>query len=569
MDAHDKSKELLALIIRLAQQYLNLPVDETSEAIQHSLEEMGRFVEADRAYIFSYDMQALTCSNTFEWCAPGVDPEIDNLQNVDMNLMPDWLEAHSQGKEMYIPNVQELPQDTGTYEILNSQGIKSVMGIPMMRNKELVGFVGFDSVKHYRHYSEQERSLLQLYAEMLVNIELRKAATDRIYFERDRAEKANREKSLFLANMSHEIRTPLNGIQGFTELLADTQLNSRQNEYVSVIERSSNLLLGIVNDILDLSKIEAGKINLHLKPVSLRDVTGHVASMLAERAKTKGLNLNIDCCESIQDQVITDETRLSQVLVNLVTNAIKYTDHGEVTLKVSQAPTRHTGCESHCTLRFDVTDTGIGITEDELSQIFTPFHQLHKERIEGDSGAGLGLAISQRIVQAMGGAIEVSSAPGSGAHFYFSLTFEKAPSDQSAPIVEEQSLQQFNYPDWSGKRILIAEDVQVNQRLLTHFLQPTSCTFVFANDGEEAVELALSHEFDLIIMDIQLPHIDGFKASEKILRQQPQAVIVAFSAAVDSEDIAKFRQFGMQGYIPKPVTRESFFQQLNGVLRRK
>ncbi|MCH8493537.1 MAG: response regulator [Idiomarina sp.] len=548
------------LLIKIAREYLNLPLEQAERAIQSSLKEMATFVGADRAYIFRYDLVAMEASNTYEWCAEGISAEIDNLQNTDVSFIPDWLEAHSQGKELYIPDVLALPADSGIREILEPQDVKSIITVPMLDDGNLIGFVGFDSVRNHHVYTDKEHKLLSLYAEMLVNIGSREAAFNKLLAERERAEKANKEKSLFLANMSHEIRTPLNAIIGYCDLLNETSLDQQQHEFVTTVQYSSNLLLGIVNDILDFSKIEAGKLALEQEAVSLSAIAEQLFKLFEQKAEKKGIALNILLDVGEHDWVVTDTLRFTQVLMNLTNNALKFTYTGSIQIVIKCTQVHRRFADYYIA----VEDSGIGMDKELVSRLFQPFEQADHSTSRKYGGTGLGLAISQRIINALGSKLQVESEPGIGSKFYSNLSFKRANAIDTIDITKQTNA--IAIPDLARYSILIAEDVKLNRDLLRHLFQPTGCTLTFAENGQEAVDLALKSSFDLIIMDLQMPILDGFEASKRITANQPNTKIIALSAASSELDIQRSAASGILLHLAKPVRRSELYSSVQSTL---
>ena len=548
------------LLIKIAREYLNLPLEQAEQAIQSSLKEMATFVGADRAYIFRYDLVAMEASNTYEWCAEGIRAEIDNLQNTDVSFIPDWLEAHSQGKELYIPNVLALPADSGIREILEPQDVKSIITVPMLDDGNLIGFVGFDSVRNYHVYTDKERKLLSLYAEMLVNIGSREAAFNKLLVERERAERANKAKSLFLANMSHEIRTPLNAIIGYCDLLNETSLDKQQREFVTTVQYSSSLLLGIVNDILDFSKIEAGKLALEQDAVSLRTIAGQILNLFSEKAEKKGISLNISLDIEDNEWIITDALRFTQVLMNLTNNALKFTYTGSIQIVIKCTQVHRRFADYYIA----VEDSGIGMDSELVARLFQPFEQADHSTSRKYGGTGLGLAISQRIINAFGSRLQVETEPGIGSKFFSNLSFKRANAVDATDIAKQTNT--IEIPDLNRYTILIAEDVQLNRDLLKHLFQPTGCTLIFAENGQEAVDLALESSFDLIIMDLQMPILDGFEASKRITANQPHTKIIALSAASSELDIQRSAASGIILHLAKPIRRSELYRSVYNIL---
>ena len=388
-------------------------------------------------------------------------------------------------------------------------------------------------------FSQQQelKNLLQKLEEKNKELEIQKV----------KAEEATREKSMFLANMSHEIRTPLNGIIGISKILEESNLDSEQKELTEIITTSGENLLNIVNDILDFSKIESGQIKLEKIDFSLKKVVESIVKLMKLNADKKGNTLSVKTDKKVPDTLIGDPYRLSQILTNLVNNAIKFTQKGTIEIRVESSNTD----EKETELLFRVIDTGIGISEDGQKKLFKEFSQTESSTSRKYGGTGLGLAICNNLTSLMGGEIGVTSTEGNGSEFWFSLKFGYKQQTQKDMRTED-----IDIP--ADIKILYAEDNPVNQRVTQLLLQKIGIECEIANNGQEAIEMYKTNQFDLILMDMQMPEVDGIESAKQIRKiEQNNGVenpvfIVAVTANTFSEDKQKCFNAGMNDFISKP-----------------
>ncbi|GHE21604.1 ATP-binding protein [Halomonas urumqiensis] len=369
------------------------------------------------------------------------------------------------------------------------------------------------------------------------------------------AESASQAKSEFLATVSHEIRTPLNGVIGMSDLLLDQPLEGSARHYATTIHDSGGLLLALINDLLDFSKVESGKLEFENRPMDLRELVKSTVEIFTPRTSTRGIRLTCRLDPTLPERVVSDPGRLRQVLLNLVSNAVKFTESGEVRIEVKPL-----GGDQ---LRFEVHDTGLGIEPSQLRRIFEPFRQGDASTARRFGGTGLGLAICRRLVEAMGGALHVSSKPGIGSCFWFTLPLVEAPESGTSRGSDEVSSRAVHLDQ---ARLLVVEDNQVNQQVARAMLERLGCRVTIAESGDEALWQAGRAHFDLIFMDVQMPGMDGLEVTRRLRAKGGRLAdipIVAMTAGGPGGEQTRCLAAGMNGYLTKPLLQWMLLEVLN------
>ncbi|MEM9485774.1 MAG: PAS domain S-box protein [Cyanobacteria bacterium P01_F01_bin.116] len=555
-EAIHRRAEMDSLLNYLSRTFLE---DDLDTAISLALKQVGEFLECDRSYIFQINARAKQCSMTYEWCANGVQHFLKQRQQINTADYP-WLYGQLFMRQaVVIDNVANLPAEAAAAKTeYERQSIQSLVDLPMVYAGSMIGFLGLDTVRYQKTWTPQDIDLITLVGEMVAMAQAKHDAEVAMQQAKEEAEVANQAKSEFLANMSHELRSPLNGILGYAQILERSNtLTAREQEGVNVIYQCGNHLLTLINDVLDISKIEARKLELSPMGIHLPALLQSVVEMTKLRTEQKGVAFNYQPSSRLPDGVEVDEKRLRQVLLNLLGNAVKFTDAGTVTLQVEVLAISATDVSLH----FQVIDTGVGIAKNDLARLFHAFEQVGNRQQQA-SGTGLGLVISQRIVHLMGGTIQVTSELGTGSEFFFTITLPLA-TDWAH---QQRGLTAQHVTGYAGphRTLLVIDDRWENRAVLSNLLIPIGFTVLEAENGQIGWEHLQVHQPDLVITDLVMPVMDGFKFLKQI-RIHPtlkQTKVIVSSASVSQVDQRMALEAGGDAFLAKPVDATELFHCL-------
>jgi len=574
-DNSARQNSLLNTINNVAAILLQAEVEKFENALLGCMKMMGEAVNVDRVYIWrnhSVDGK-LFCTQLYEW-SEGAEPQQDSEYTIDIqysNNMPGWEEKLS-NNQCINGIVREM--NAATQAQLSPQGILSILAVPVFLRERFWGFVGFDDCRSERIFSESEETILRSGSLLIAHALLRNDLTlgirttaKELEAALEEAQAASRAKSNFLSNMSHEMRTPMNAIIGMTQIGKNSKDIEKKDYAFEKIEGASNHLLGVINDVLDMSKIEAGKFELSDTEFEFEKMLQKTVNFSDFRIEEKNLQFSLFADSDIPKIFIGDDQRLTQVITNLLSNAVKFTpDHGSIWLNAKLVSDE----DGICTLKIEVKDTGIGISPEHQARLFSSFEQAENNISRKFGGTGLGLAICKRIVEMMGGQIWAESEQGKGSVFSFTVRLvkgdEKDGEGGGIGFMEQ-------IPSFKGRRILLAEDVEINREIVLSLLEPAELEIDCAVNGAEALKKFSDapEKYDMIFMDMQMPQMDGLEATRQIRhfeskmyptsfaegetrrdRRKP-IPIVAMTANVFKEDVDKCLDAGMNDHVGKPL----------------
>lgn len=554
IDKHIKTKEILS---KWAGEFINVSFDKYDEAINSTLEEIGNALDVDRIYIFSYDFNTQIATNTHEWCRDGIEPQINVFPYVPFDNMSNWIEIHKRGELVLIPDVSAMSDEDPLKYYLEPQKTTSALGIPIFNKGECLGFVGFDAVSREKVWEEDEILILKFLADILYNLQDKIKRHHEMLTAKLKAEEGDKLKSAFLANMSHEIRTPMNGILGFAKLLDVEDLKDvERNEYINIIKASSNRLMELINNILDISKLESGMIEVYYSQVDVSKLLNEVYNFYEIHALKKKIRIILDNDNSENSfYVITDHSKLFQILSYILDNALKFTLEGTISI----------GCKTEDKhLEVYVSDTGIGISDEFKPFLFERFRQENINLNRHHEGSGLGLAIVKGLCDLIGAEAIIESQKNVGTTVRILLPFKNISLTNLTKMRPEPVM----IMNWKESVILIAEDDEINYKYIDKLLTRISgITTVRARNGKEAVDIAINNEeISLVLMDVKMPILDGHTATKQIKEKKPDMPIIAVTAFAMVQDRNAALKAGCDDYISKPFEADDILKVINKFL---
>ena len=450
------------------------------------------------------------------------------------------------------------PDFNDSYKLLMvSLQVKAFVNIPVYSDDNMNAIIGFSDCTGIREWQEFEDALFANFANVVGGALSIQKKKEELVKAKNQAESANRAKSEFLATMSHEIRTPMNSILGFSEIMLNTTDNAKQKSYLTSILDSGNILLSLINDILDLSKIEAGRVEISAEPTDIRVITNEIKHFFHLKTQEKKLSFIVEIDNEMPQTIVIDEVRLRQILINLVGNAVKFTDEGFVKIEIRLLDNKN----GIISFEIAVIDSGIGIPEQDQQRIFESFSQQSGQDNRKYGGTGLGLSISKRLCEMMHGKIDLESDPGEGSRF--TITFDNIKYSDELAEQDDQYLWDENNIDFDGAKILVVDDVPHNRNLVLAYLETSNLKVFEAENGEIAIQMAKEYVPDLIFMDIRMPGMNGYQATELIKSEliTGNIPVVALTASTMQSEVAKLEKL-FDGYLRKPIQRKLLINEI-------
>ncbi len=556
-------QDKLLRVVNDAASILLMPsTEDFGEVLLKCMGMLAESVKVDRVYVWKNYIEdgTMYSSQIYEWSG-GAAPQQGNELTMNVPLSEfagGWKYKLSRGICVNGP-VKSLSPEEQKY--LFPQNIVSILVVPVFLEGEFWGFVGFDDCHRERYFSVEEEGILRSGSLLITNAVLRNEATLDLVQAREEALSSTRAKSDFLANISHEIRTPINAITGMAAIARSSDDMERIRNCLSKIDTASRQLLALINDVLDMSKIEANRVELAHEPFELVSAIYNIKSIIDVRAAEKQQSFVLTLSPDVPEIALGDDMRMSQILLNLLSNAVKFTpEYGEIYFTVNLAGKADGRIELEVTVR----DTGIGMSREQQGRLFSKFEQADRGIARRFGGTGLGLVISKNLVEMMDGSIRVKSEEGKGSCFTVRFFLYEGTRDM---LNKHTVLGSGTIPDFSGRKVLLVEDVEINREIVISLFENTKLNIDCAENGQIALDLfqADPEKYDLIFMDVQMPVMDGYTATRKLrdldLPQAKVIPVIAMTANAFSDDVASCRKAGMNDHIAKPIDVNDLFRK--------
>lgn len=564
--AIEKRQNRLAFIEnlgRLSSELINTDIKNIDALIEQALQMVGKSHSAERAYLAKINHEKSAIEITHEWVDDKRYSYIENQPNILISEVGDYLEFLKAGVTFNLSRneVGKVKGTSGLEFFFDLLSIESLVNIPLFVDRVFWGYIGFDTYSRTVEWDKQSVDSLRLTGQILINAQSRKKTEEVLNDALEQVKSSDNLKSAFLAGISHEIRTPMNHILGFVDLLSEPDISaSEKADFVKIMKSSGMNLLHLIDDVIELAMIDSGQVKICEEQC---DLNRFMQSLLVEANTLKSdlqrneVRLIVNGDSGLNSPVIlTDEQKVRQLIKNLVSNALKYTLKGSVEMGFSILDNNR--------IEFYIKDTGIGIRPEDQGIIFDRFHRLNNGFSRSFGGAGLGLCISQGLARLFGSEISITSAPGTGSTFKFNIPYKPYLAPHSAAI--PASIGSIIY-NWSGKNILMVEDDPVNMRFLAVLLLKTNAHLLYAADGEEAVEMVQKNPVDIVLMDMNLPVMNGYEATRRIRSLMPDLPVIAQTAHALSGDRKECLEAGCNEYLAKPIDKNLLYSMIEMFLK--